>query len=219
MPCSREGAPPCDVQVHRQSLGCHAHRAIFDTLAFDDAVEAAVRRTDPTQTLILVTADHGHPVSLRGYPTRGNPILGHVVENNATGDPELEEAVDQRGRPFTSISYAAGPGFAGQADRHAEEASSRAHETKSTGAASNADATGKKTDPEHADYLQEATRPFAYGTHSGEDVPVYALGPGANLFRGVVEQNYVYHAITEALGWNEPDAEPETEPQAEAPAP
>ena len=197
----------------------NAHRALFDTLALGDAVEVAARRTDPKQTLILVTADHGHPVSLRGYPTRGNPILGHVVENNEHGEPDLEDAVDQQGRPFTSISYAAGPGFAAQAGGRAETTTSRAHDTKPTDAAANTDSAEKKADPKHPNYLQEATRPFAYGTHSGEDIPVYARGPGANLFRGVVEQNFVYHAITEALGWNEPEAEPETEPEAEAPAP
>ena len=31
---------------------------------------------------------------------------------------------------------------------------------------------------------------------------MYASGPGAQLFRGVREQNYLYHAMVEALGWN-----------------
>ena len=64
-----------------------------------------------------------------------------------------------------------------------------------------------KTNPRDPDYRQEATRPLAYGTHSGEDVPLYATGPGADLFRGVIEQNYIYHAITEALGWNDAQQE------------
>ena len=50
-------------------------------------------------------------------------------------------------------------------------------------------------------------------THSGEDVPVYANGPGAQLFRGVREQNYLYHAMVEALGWNAaPPAKAESPP-------
>ena len=51
------------------------------------------------------------------------------------------------------------------------------------------------------DYLQEALVPMPSGAHSGEDVAIYASGPGAELFRGVVEQSYVYHAIADALGW------------------
>ena len=50
-------------------------------------------------------------------------------------------------------------------------------------------------------YLQEATVPLLTETHAGEDVPVYAGGPGAALFHGVREQSYVYHALTRALGW------------------
>ena len=37
--------------------------------------------------------------------------------------------------------------------------------------------------------------------HAGEDVAIYAGGPGSELFTGVREQSYVYHAIVEALGW------------------
>ena len=41
-----------------------------------------------------------------------------------------------------------------------------------------------------------------YETHGGEDVPVLARGPWAHLFTGVHEQNYFYHAITHAAGWD-----------------
>ena len=43
--------------------------------------------------------------------------------------------------------------------------------------------------------------PLRAETHAGEDVPIYAGGPGATLFHGVREQQYVYHAIASALGW------------------
>jgi alkaline phosphatase len=51
-------------------------------------------------------------------------------------------------------------------------------------------------------YLQESAVPLRSETHSGEDVPAYARGPGSHLFRGVQEQSYIHHAIVEALGWN-----------------
>ena len=64
-------------------------------------------------------------------------------------------------------------------------------------------------------YLQEATVPLAYETHAGDDVAIYARGPSAWLFAGVVEQNYIFHAMTEALGWN---AEPDGASAEESPA-
>ncbi len=36
-------------------------------------------------------------------------------------------------------------------------------------------------------------------THGGEDVVIYAKGPGSHLFRGTREQNYIFHAMRQAL--------------------
>ena len=56
-------------------------------------------------------------------------------------------------------------------------------------------------DTAHPNYLQEAAIPTVGGeTHSGEDVPIYADGPHAYLFRGTVEQNVIYHVMANALG-------------------
>jgi alkaline phosphatase len=47
--------------------------------------------------------------------------------------------------------------------------------------------------------MQEATVPMTAETHGGEDVAIYALGPGAHLFHGVQEQNVIFHVMMEAL--------------------
>ena len=56
------------------------------------------------------------------------------------------------------------------------------------------DTTGKN-------YMQEAGVPLSAETHAGEDVGIFAGGPKAHLFHGVMEQNVIYHVMREALGF------------------
>ena len=49
------------------------------------------------------------------------------------------------------------------------------------------------------DYLQQALIPLPSETHSGEDVAVFATGPWSHLFRGVIEQNVIYHVMAKAV--------------------
>lgn len=53
-----------------------ARKALDETVQFSDAIQAAVDVTDEEDTLIIVTADHAHTMSISGYPSRGNDILG-----------------------------------------------------------------------------------------------------------------------------------------------
>jgi alkaline phosphatase len=48
---------------------------------------------------------------------------------------------------------------------------------------------------------QQALVPLASATHAGEDVALFATGPGASAVRGVIEQNVIYHIMRKALGW------------------
>jgi alkaline phosphatase len=43
-------------------------------------------------------------------------------------------------------------------------------------------------------------------THGGEDVAVFAGGPGAHLIHGVIEQNVIFHVMLRALGLRAPTA-------------
>jgi alkaline phosphatase len=160
----------------------NAYRALHEAIAFSDAVAAALRAIRPQETLVVVTADHGHSLAMGGYARRGNPILGLVVETDARGEPEKSPARDAHGLPYTTLGYQNGPGHRagpGRPDLSRENTQAR-------------------------DFLQEATVPLETETHSGVDVPAYAGGPGAELFHGVQEQSYVYHALVEALGWHAP---------------
>ena len=145
----------------------NAYRALGDTIAFADAVAVAVERTDPAETLILVTADHSHTLTIAGYPARGNPILGYAV--GADGKPQK----DLSGEAYTTLGYANGPGGIARARGDAA--------------------------PGARDYRQRATHPLMAETHSGEDVPAYALGRGAQRLRGVMDQHELHGVMRATL--------------------
>lgn len=53
-----------------------AHKALDETLQFSEAIKRAIELTDREDTLIVVTSDHAHTLSISGYPNRGADILG-----------------------------------------------------------------------------------------------------------------------------------------------
>jgi alkaline phosphatase len=180
----------------------NAYRALGDAIAFSDAVRVALARTDPAETLIVVTADHSHTLTISGYPRRGNPILGLVVGASGESVGGSEPVQDLSGRPYATLSYANGPGYPGATDVQPEGAKRFPHLPKAAKGATQGRPDLAALDPADAGRLQEATVPLPSETHGGEDVPIYAGGPGAALFHGAQEQTYVYHALVEALGWS-----------------
>jgi alkaline phosphatase len=180
----------------------NAYRALTETVEFSNAVRVALEATDSDDTLIIVTADHGHVFTMAGYPTRGNDILGKVVSNDPRGEPAKGYSHDSLGRPYTTLGYQNGPGARSAV---LEGKTGPMHpQQEALGVRGEGKGRPDLTDVDTADpdFLQEAAVPFHYETHGGEDVAVYALGPGSDLFHGVQEQHYLYHAMVEALGWN-----------------
>lgn len=172
----------------------HAHHAgnaagaLTDTLALEAAIKSAYENTNPEETLILVTADHGHVFTIAGYPKRGNPILGKVVN---VGAEQPAQAAD--GMPYTTLGYTNGRGFI---DLATETDSDAGYSMDIN--AGRKDLTG--IDTTSAGYHQEALIPLSSETHSGEDIALHATGPGSQLVQGVVEQSVVFHVINQALG-------------------
>jgi alkaline phosphatase len=193
---------------HAHHLG-NAYRALVETVELSNAVRTAVELVSLRETLIVVTADHSHVLTIAGYPTRGNDILGLVRANDASGQPADGPLRDASGLPFTTLGYANGPGYTGASSEQPEGPKRFPHQpTGYRGIRKGRPDLSKitVTDP---NYLQESAVPGRVDTHAGEDVPIYATGAGAWLFHGVQEQSYVYHAMVEALGWSDREKRPE----------
>ena len=155
----------------------HAKFALEDTVAFDEAIQAVLdklRETDPQlrDTLVVVTADHDHTMTINGYAKRGSPILD-IVRSYDSGAP----ARDADGKTFTTLVFGTGP------NRHAPR-------QDVDGALAQGDG-----------YHQESGVRIRTETHGGGDVKLYATGAGADAFKGTIENTRVFHLIKAAFGF------------------
>ena len=143
----------------------HAHhlnqakKAVEETLELERAVMVALEMTRREDTLVIVTADHSHAVTFNGYAKRGNPILGTWVDEDKKLFARFN-ATDLDPRPYTTISYGNGPGFA-------------EHWDYKTGFFKDLSYVDTQAD----EFRQVSTFYLDYETHGGEDVPLYAIGP------------------------------------------
>ena len=156
----------------------NAYRAMTDMQALNEAVKVAKAKSG-SDTLILVTADHSHVFTMAGYPVRGNPILGLVRHPDPeSGGAAKDYAKAEDGKPYTTLGYQNGPNV-----RNAESP------------------TLSDNMVQAIDFRQQSGVRMKSETHAGEDVALYATGPGAQNVRGVMEQDEIYGVMTRALGW------------------
>lgn len=180
-----------NVEAGRIDHGHHAgnaYNALTDAIELSHAVQTALENTNLEETLIIVTADHSHVFTMAGYPKRGNPILGKVVNVG-----ENAPAMANDGRPYTTLGYMNGRGF------HDLHTHTDANEVYDEGIVTGRHLTNH-VDTQASGYHQEALVPLSSETHGGEDVGIYAIGPGAHLVSGVHEQNYIFHVMNHAGG-------------------
>lgn len=155
----------------------NAFNALNEAAEMSRAVQAAIDAVDTRETLIIVTADHSHVFTIAGYPDRGNPILGIA-------------GTDRNDMPYTTVGYMNGSGFDDNGD------STSAESRSGPAAPGRHDLTG--VDTTASGYHQETLVATNGETHGGEDVGVYAIGPGGHLVSGSIEQNVIFHVMNHA---------------------
>lgn len=149
-----------------------ARIALDETVEFSKAIERARKLTSEEDTLIVVSSDHSHVMTYNGYTKRGQDVLG------------IADISDKDGLPYTTLSYANGPGYA---------------DTYQSGN------PAERIDITNVDYSQmnqryQATAPLSSEAHGGEDVNVYSSGPLAHIFVGNYEQSTLPHLMAYAAG-------------------
>lgn len=146
----------------------HARLALEEMVGFERAIKEAVDSTGE-DTLIIVTADHAHSMIFNGYPVRGNDIFDVLTK------PMVE--------PYETLLYATGPGYW----MHVK------NDSNASFIPLNEFTKEERAEPT---YMHSSLVAMTDAVHSGEDVGVFAVGPGSNLVQGVFEQNYIAYIIS-----------------------
>jgi alkaline phosphatase len=195
-------------RIDKYSHSIDWERAVFDTIMLDNAVKVAkdfaAARND---TLVIVVADHAHPVSIVGTYDDDRPgqnlrdKLGTYAESgfpnypaaNAQGYPEKVD-VSRR----LAFVFGATPDYCdlGKPYLEGENVPAVAGASKSTYVANEKYCTA----PGAARRTGNLPFDVSQGVHAADDVLLTAMGPGAELFHGRIDNTRVFRFMTTALG-------------------
>jgi alkaline phosphatase len=180
-------------------------RAVYDTIMLDNAVAAAKSfAANRDDTLIIVVADHAHPVSIIGtYDDErpGDRLRDKLGIYDQAKFPNYPKADAAGYPPSVDVSRRLAFVFAGFPDHCASGKPYLAGPFKP------AEEKDKHAVANEVFCTPQAMRmqgnlPFTQpqGVHSGDDVVLTAMGPGAELFRGRIDNTRVFRVMATALG-------------------
>ncbi|CAN0179791.1 unnamed protein product [Ascophyllum nodosum] len=161
-------------RVDHANHASNLHRTFQDGIAYQEAVEYAMMNTDPEETLIISTADHGHAVTFNGYCGRGSPVTGLCYEIDPEGTMHLPTSnLAEDGATYTVLSIGNGGGSILYVSDHIKEKEGGPNfaNVSDEGVVMRPNVTNEEAmDP---DYIQQSLVPLSSETHSGADVALY----------------------------------------------
>ncbi|MCE1236328.1 MAG: alkaline phosphatase [Hyphomicrobiales bacterium] len=195
-------------RIDKYSHSLDPERALFDTIMLGNAVQAAKDfAAKHPDTLIIVTADHAHPVSIIG--TYNDDTPGQTPREKLGTYAEAVEpnygAVDAEGYPSNiDVSKRIGFAFGTSPDT--------CFNAKPYLDGENVPAVAGATKGTYVENPKACERPGAVhitgnlpfdassGVHSGDDVLLTAMGPGSEALHGRIDNSYVFRVMATALG-------------------
>lgn len=210
--------------IDKQMHSLDYDRALGDLLELDDTVRATIAHLSELgvleDTLVLVTADHGH-----GFDVFGSADTEYMASKSTAR--EKREAIgvyEQSGLsqytvPVEGVSYNTGPNFPVNWDPRYVIASGmgaspdrredyRVLKDKPRTPAVAVGDNGYMANPAQTldGFVVNGTLPVSesQGVHSLTDVPVFAMGPCQELFGGVYSAIDVFYGMASCLGLGQP---------------
>lgn len=195
-------------RIDKYSHSLDWERAVYDTIMLDNAVKVAKDfATARNDTMVVVVPDHAHPVSIIGAyndSTPGQQLRDKLGVYEKAGFPNYP-APNAEGYPESvDVSRRIAFVFGAQPDNCD---TGKPHlEGENVPAVADADKKTYVANEKNCSVPGAARRPgnlpfeAAQGVHSGDDVILTAMGPGAEQFRGRIDNTRVFRAMATALG-------------------
>jgi alkaline phosphatase len=198
-------------RIDKYSHSLDPERAVYDTIMLDSAVKQAKEwaKANGNNTLILVTADHAHAVSVVGTVNDDEPgadMRNKIGTYDKAGFPNYP-APDAEGYPNkVDVSRRLRLTFGSYPDHYDTFRPFMDGEFVPT--IRNADGVmvaNEKYKSVPGAVLREGNLPNKgprasnSGVHTGDDVVLTAIGPGAEKVHGLMENTEVFRVIAEAL--------------------
>jgi alkaline phosphatase len=194
-------------RIDKYSHSLDWERAVYDTIMLDNAVKVAkdfaATRDD---TLIIVVADHAHGVAIVGTydDDKGGPMRNRLGTYNLSQFPNYPPANADGYPDKVDVSKRLAFVFSSYPD-HCE--AGRPYLDGENVPAVEGESKGTYVANEKNCALPGAVRhvgnlPFNMnaGVHAADDVVLTAMGPGAEQFRGRIDNTRVFRAMVTALG-------------------
>lgn len=178
-------------------------RAVYDTIEFDQAVGIAKRFAEQNgDTLIVITADHNHSMSIVGTHDRRNDEDPDRQANGVYADAGFPTYSDPDGDGFPDDPNAEVQLFFGWSN-HPDHTDDFEHNPRFlTPALIDANGIAVPNPARDPDALvQIGNLPYEQTScvHTVEDVYVIASGPGSSPFNGVLDNTDVFHRMVDAI--------------------
>jgi alkaline phosphatase len=187
-----------DKQIHAMDW----ERSAYDTIEFDKAI--AVARDFAAKdgsTLILATADHSHGISIVGtYHERDGKSGREAVRTYANSIYPTFRDTDGDGfpdNPAPDVTLAIG--YANHPDYY-EDFKFHAAPTSPTVMSADKAVANIKRAENGVMYTGNIPLNESQEVHTADDVPLSADGPGADYFKGVMDNTEVFFGMVSALG-------------------
>lgn len=183
-------------------------RAVWDVLELDKTVEWAKEyaKTHP-DTLILVTADHAHSLSVfGGYDaTKGPGKREAVGVYESAGFPTYGDKRDANGLPLPETARTYAVGFAAVPDYCETYLGRRIFLDPAVSNGKSGTEAGFVPNPkicEEGAVTRTGNLPPTanQGVHTADPLPLFAFGPGSENFFGMMDQTDLFFSMARALG-------------------